>query len=539
MTAPLPDPPYLGLPEKFSQWRPHQAEAVCRILDTPRRFSALVAPTGFGKTPVGMAAALLGRRRTAFLTSTKGLQTQLNTDFSAIGLVDVRGQQNYLCRALQPSGLYYGEGIKSGDRCDAGPCHVGAPCTARFDGCYYFDTVREAQGSQSVVTNYAYWVMQHRYSESLGKFDMLICDEAHDAPDELAQLLEVEIWESDVEMAIGARLIPGETPEEWKAWAGFLSSKLAAIVASLEEAVRGRPLELRVLRELHFKKSVLRKLEVVATMEGDWVIERRPQAVKAAPVWPGPYAEKYLFLDIPHVVLMSATVQPKTLELLGVSSNDMAYDEYPSSFPSRRRPVRHVPTVRVQHSWSEVEQKTWVRRIDQILGGRLDRKGIIHTGSYERRNLILTYSEYREILYFNDSSNTRPIVDRFRQAEAPAVLVSPSLTTGWDLPYEECEYAIIGKIPFPDTRSEIVQARTKADADYGPYCAMQTLVQAAGRGMRSADDQCEILIVDDNWMWFWKKFKKFAPQWFIEAVDRRHHISIPDPLAKLQKRRLT
>ena len=174
-----------------------------------------------------------------------------------------------------------------------------------------------------------------------------------------------------------------------------------------------------------------------------------------------------------------------------------------------------------------------MRRIDQIISARLDRKGIIHTTSYERRNLVLTYSEHRAIMLANDSNNTRTTVERFRRAAPPSVLVSPSLTTGWDLPYEDCEYAIIGKIPFPDTRSPITKARTEEDEDYGPYTAMQIIVQASGRGMRSAEDQCEVFILDENWRWFWPKYKKFAPKWFAESVRRRPPLTIPNPLPKL------
>ena len=133
----------------------------------------------------------------------------------------------------------------------------------------------------------------------------------------------------------------------------------------------------------------------------------------------------------------------------------------------------------------------------------------------------------------NDSNNTRTTVERFRRAAPPSVLVSPSLTTGWDLPAEDCEYAIIGKIPFPDTRSPITRARTEEDEDYGPYTAMQIIVQASGRGMRSAEDQCEVFILDENWRWFWPKYKTFAPKWFAESVRRRPPLTIPNPLPKL------
>lgn len=536
----LPPPSLIGLPEgKFRHWRPGQDQAICKILDSSRRFIGINAPCGFGKTPAVVGAAVLGQMRTAFLTSQRALETQMMTDFNECGLIDIRGQQNYLCRALQPSGIYYNQGIRSGDRCDAGPCHAGAPCSARKSGCDYFDAVRTAQQSPMVVSNYSYWIAQHRYSEGLGRFDMLVLDEAHDAPDELGRSIEAELFEYDLQMATGAVLIVGEDVAEWKRWAQQLYAVISPKVARLDDLIRtsrefGQHISPSTFKEFHFLKNVQAKIGVMASMEGSWMVERRPKSVRVAPVWPSAYAESHLFLKIPKIVFISGTLKEKTLELLGIRRDDFEYHEYPSTFPPHRRPIRHIPSIRCHHKNSDVEQKTWVRRMDQVIARRLDRKGIIHTTSYDRRNLILTYSEHRSLMLYNDGSNTRQIVEKFRRAEPPAILVSPSLTTGWDLPYDACEYAIIGKIPFPDTRSRITKARTDADEEYSPYQAMQTIVQAAGRGMRSRDDQCEILVLDDNWSWFWPKFRKFAPRWFQEAVDRRRYDqTIPDPLPKL------
>src|SRR5256885_2305779 len=216
----LPDPVFVGLPEKFLRWRAGQDQAVLAALDSPKRAVVLNAPTGFGKTPVYFAQASLGGYRAGFLTASKGLQSQLLSDFSSSGLVDMRGQNNYRCKALQPGGIFYGQGIAAGENCDAGPCHVGAPCSLRRAGCSYFDAVALARASKFVSTNYSYWIAQHRFSDGLGAFDLLVLDEAHNAPDELASSLEVELSDYDVETILGAALPHGEDAAEWKLWAG-------------------------------------------------------------------------------------------------------------------------------------------------------------------------------------------------------------------------------------------------------------------------------------------------------------------------------
>jgi Rad3-related DNA helicase len=162
--------------------------------------------------------------------------------------------------------------------------------------------------------------------------------------------------------------------------------------------------------------------------------------------------------------------------------------------------------------------RLWVNKIDQIIDRRLDRKGIIHTVSYARVDLIKQWSRHRDIMMTHQTATTRDVVADFKRARAPAVLVSPSMATGWDFPYDECNYQIIGKVPFPDSRDKVLQARTKIDPVYSYYITMQSLVQASGRGMRAEDDICETIVVDDHISWFIGKWgATLAPAWFRQA----------------------
>jgi Rad3-related DNA helicase len=127
-------------------------------------------------------------------------------------------------------------------------------------------------------------------------------------------------------------------------------------------------------------------------------------------------------------------------------------------------------------------------------------------------------------------------LDRFRDSPSPAILISPAITTGYDFAYSQCEYSIVVKMPFADSRSPIMAARAKADPEYIPYLTAQTLVQSCGRGMRAADDQCETLVLDGSIKWFSrpqdkKGFRHLLPSWFIRQLvyaDRQ-----PEPLPPL------
>jgi Rad3-related DNA helicase len=188
--------------------------------------------------------------------------------------------------------------------------------------------------------------------------------------------------------------------------------------------------------------------------------------------------------------------------------------------------------VALTYRSSDAVLKLWLARIDNIIRRRLDRKGIIHCVSYARRDLIIRNSRYKDLMLTHDSGEQAVAVEKFKSADPPRIFLSPSATTGLDFPYDQCEYSIVAKVPFPDQRSKILKARAKGDPEYAMYLTMLDVVQASGRGMRAVDDSHETFIVDDQWGWFHKKFRRFAPAWFLESCRRTE--SIPNPPPKLR-----
>ena len=83
----------------FTSERPSQTDALDRIaafLDGPKRFFILEGPTGFGKSPVAIAAAEFAG--SAYIISPqKALTAQYMRDFESHGLRDLKGAANYDC----------------------------------------------------------------------------------------------------------------------------------------------------------------------------------------------------------------------------------------------------------------------------------------------------------------------------------------------------------------------------------------------------------------------------------------------------------
>lgn len=515
-------PSDLGLPAKFAEWRPYQRQAVIEAAAANTRFVTLNKPTGSGKSVTYMAIARLLEGRTAYLTSTKGLQNQLDREFPF--LADVRGQANYHCRLEQEAGL-------KSIMVDQGGCHVGVDCQYRGVGCYYFDKVREASRAPNVLTNYSFWLSNHYYGEGLGKFDNLILDEAHEAPEELAGFLSISISDDD----LGVLGVGAPPSEGWRLWADHCKRTVESRLQTLtERAKREKKRTLfqgvRELKSLGNRFTTLMRASSAA-----WVMDRNDWEKKTTwdPVDIRPHAE-LLFQNTPKVILTSATVMPRTLERMGIKSSQNTFKEFPSTFPVERRPVIWVPTVQMNYHTEQdpATMRIVALKVDQILNQRKEKRGIIHTVSYKRRDQLLDITRNRLRMMTHNRHNTREVVEEFKKSKPGTVLVSPSMTTGWDFPYEECEFQIILKIGFPDTRSKVMKARCSSDKELSGYMAMVDLVQTVGRGMRAEDDMCETIILDDSITWFLDRYKKFAPKWFLQSV--RTSQTIPKPLGKLR-----
>jgi ATP-dependent DNA helicase DinG len=518
----LPSPgDFAGLfPAKFTGWRGDQPRAILTTIDSDKRFIAQAAPTGFGKSLMYVAIAQLTGWRTCILTSTKGLQEQLLRDFNGDGvrrLVDIRGQNAYRCIAAKEFDF------PEYTTCDIAPCHAGRRCAKQDGGCLYFDAQREAQSAQVVITNYAYWLSVNKYGRGLGEFQLLVLDEAHDAPDILAEFMSVEL--DPANFPVGMRLLdPGCDIAQWREWAIYHTEKLGAQLDACTQRMRQDAcVQGDLLRQATQMKRTLGKLQDLALAQDDWIIEKvdkKPHGYKMRfdPIWPWKQSEELLFRDVPKVMLVSATLREKTAALLGIPEDNLDFQEYESSFPVERRPVIHVPTVQMSHRTTPEQKRTWLTRIDQIITPRIHQKGIIHTVSFARAKEIMENSEHCQHMILNETKNTKWCVERFKSSSAPCILVSPSITTGYDFPYDECRWQIIGKLPFPDNRAKVVKARMENDKQYSNYITMQILIQMCGRPMRADDDWAETFVIDDNLQWFMRNNKQFSPKWFRDAL---------------------
>ena len=503
----FPSPLDVGLPDKFhGGWRDGQERIIQDSLSSPRRFTAQSVPTGGGKTICYITSAIMHGGRAIILTGTKGLQDQIEREFGDI-VVMMKGQSAYKCRINFQS-------------CQHGPCHWGYGCALKEKGCLYYDQIKKGKEAQIVVTNYSFWLANPQ--NPLGDFDYMICDESHDSAEYLLDSQSVSFSKREVEQYL-PMLVSDSNMGVAIEWVRILGGLVSEKAKRLKNS--GDTESPEAVNTLNLGTRVNRLLEKVDGV--NWVVEREDGRLSFDPIWPSTMAEHYLFRNIGKVLMTSATLSTKTMDLLGLYPKDFLFTNYPSKFHKIRRPVIYVPTVRMDFRLSNAGMSQWITMMDNIIRDRINKKGIIHTVSYDRCKRVMNISNNNQYMVTHDTKGTRDAVERFKRRSEPCILVSPSMVTGWDFPDDQCRWQILGKIPFPDARSKVMQARAKIDPDYGCYLAMQNVIQACGRGMRSPSDYCETFIIDDHWAWFQDKYKGLMPVYFRESLKMCRTIPTP------------
>lgn len=533
------EPRKLGLPDRYTSWRPYQAEAVYKALEDEHRFTPMQLPTGAGKSVLSMAVAMVESVRAVYLTSTKALQDQLLRDFSSCGLVLIKGRNNYRC--VGSDGVYSCEEFSRDCRAKICPIHgpkhkecTADSCDSWAGRCPYRLAYQDAIRSDLVVTNYSYWVQVNRFAAGLGPVQMLICDESHNLPEELCRLMSTTLTPEDLMVLDATQPEYDNITHAWKEWSDELITRMVA--NGTEEALRRASVSEHggrdFVRARHRLEMVMRKVQVIRDIEGHWVVESVRDGWQFDPVWPFQHTERWLWCGVPKVVLMSATLTPKTMGLLGIAKDKYEFQSYPYVFPRRNAPVYQIESATVNYKMQEANKIRWLGMIAQALKRRTDRKGIVHTVSYERRNEILNYlaARHPDLVRFcmtHEPRETADVIRKFKQSPEPRWLISPSVTTGHDFPGEQCEFVIWTKLPFPSSQTQVMKARQKEDKQYAGYLMIQELIQGAGRGMRSGSDHCETLIMDNNWKWVSRRFAHMIPDWF--TVQYRDTIPPPPP----------
>jgi ATP-dependent DNA helicase DinG len=529
-----PTPADMGFnPAKFPVWRPVQVRNAEDVLNSTTRTTACCMPVGTGKSLAYVAIAKLMQQPTVILTATNNLLAQLHSDFPELPVIKGRG--NYECE----SGY--------------GTCEEGAAAGCEHRGqpqCPYAHAKAEFNAAPIGLTNYAYWLAAGK-GEGLAQRKLVIMDEGHDAANVVCDALTVNVTDKDVKL-IGAPPPPSAVSltafATWADWIKTAYPLAKAKGAVLEKQAGDDKTATKNLIRVRRLTTGLAVLLQASALGESWAVDGGDRTGRGredsaywytlTPVHPGRYTELTLLRGATQVLVYSATITPQALITMGVT--DATFLDYDSPFPVLSSPVYYVPTVQLSAKSTAESKRVWADRIDEIIAGRMDRKGIIHTVSYSRAEELMDLCGHSDMFVTHGpgAAQTEKAIRIFCKSTRPCVLVSPSVHTGYNFPGHLAEYQIVAKLPWPDTRSNLMQMRLGLNQPpyaaarfegeiYRGYLIASNIAQAAGRGMRGEKDMCETFIVDSSMGFFMRGNQRHFPKAFRRTYKQVSRVPVP------------
>lgn len=500
------------LPEWVKLIRLHQWEAYCEImwhLDGGKKVIFLSAPTGSGKTLLGEMVRRSFRQHAMYTCTTKTLQNQFSEDFPYASVI--KGRSNYRTLNFPDTDWIAADLCEQSNPLDpCRYCHV-------TDACPYKVARDRAERSPLAVANVAYLMAEGNgaHTRFAGR-GLVIVDEADALEEELMRYVEISI-STRMQKLLGLKPPDKKTvADAWQPWVEEQAiPKVKAQIAKLAGAQEARDIRLR-----NTLNRLLDRLEDV-NLDDTWVYTGYDQdQIIFKPVTVDKEAAKVLWHLGRQWLLMSATIisAQQMAEDLGLEDDEWALVEVESTFPKENRPIYVEPVANMTAKEATVEWPKAAKRLSQIADWH-DERILVHTVSYKLADYLVDKVGKRAITY-RSASEREQALDRFRESPN-GILIAPSFERGIDLPYDQCRVVVVAKIPFPYLGDKQVSKRLYTRGGQGWY-AMQTvraLVQMTGRAMRHADDQCEIYIIDRQFMSnIWKKSRRLLPEWWKDAL---------------------
>lgn len=443
-----------------------QKQAIIRLLETQTPYVSLIAPPGSGKTIIALAyGEVMGR--TLFLTPTKHLHTQLE----GYGVFSLHGHSHY-------------------------SCWVNGECTRQND-CEYWRRIKIARTKNRVGTTYANLIGLNRRADKgvnpLGKFDLIVCDEAHNLP-----------W-------IVADQMTFTLDKEWCEGLELSSDGLIDTQRFLRVLLIRLWTEKKWQREVNSIETFLKD----TSLNPSWLCTME-QELTCRVIWSNCYAARHVFIDCNKILLMSATLSYQTLKYLNVALEENTFVELPTNFDPRMNPFIYVPIVGVQYRMTDDEKGRLIHFVDKVIDCRKS-QGVIHSVSYEYSRMIMRGSEHEDSMISHRPGEITEAIEMFLKRKK-RVLISPSLSEGVSLEGDFCRWQIPIKIPTLNKQDLLTATRCAQDRSYEPFLMANQIQQQHGRGRRDINDWCESLMPDMFWEKFYRRNKGYFMQWFRDMV---------------------
>jgi len=530
--------------------RPQQEEAIEfaleKCINQNKRFIVIEAGTGVGKSAVGLTIArYLSAKMTNtaglfepgsyFLTTQKVLQEQYVKDFGGFSgpMKSIKSSSNYTCSFNKKTSC--GEGLRALRTAEKGSRFWKA-CTFN---CVYRNAKEGFLKSPEGVTNFPYFLAETQYAGKLTPRQVLIIDEAHNVDAQLSKFIEITISDKFCKSFLSFEIPRGLTALKYVKWieetyVPTIASKLKHLEKMLEKYVGLT----EKIKSGEFA-SVAKKFEVMDKHvckvrrflelydSANWVMNeiaadgRSGRKIEFKPIDIAPFANEHLYNFGEVVVLMSATILDKNAfaESVGIPKDKAAFISLPSPFPVENRPVIFSGIGKMSSKSIDETLPRMVQAVKAILSQHKNDKGIIHCHSYKVANYLKRNVRSTRLLIHN-SENREAVLEKHMKAKKPTVLISPSMTEGIDLKGDLSRFQIICKVPYPYLGDKLVRKKMNKWKWWYPLQTAKTLVQAAGRSVRSNEDTAVTYILDSDFEMFYNRNRPMFPKGFKDSLQK-------------------
>jgi len=502
-------------------WRKNQREAVRWILEQDRKVSVLSAPTGSGKSLCG-ASVLAMYGGGTYLCSSKALQNQIAIDYPEFKVL--MGRNNYTCSK--------NEGLTAAE-CTHSKI---SPCRHKHD-CPYELQKKLVLSSRFKVLNYTYFLFEANFVGQFSNLEYLVCDEGDTLEGQLSAFISLNIPLQTIKnYKVGYPSRKTSTAkdgvESWKDWGAKFKNKVNGSIGKLmAEAGEWDSIssewQVSKMKQLNRARNLLSKLNMFTDyVDENWLMEvgKFDKRIRFYPDWIVPeLAEKYFWQHSEKFLLMSATFQPVPVlsKLLGLPPGDVIFKEVPSIFPEKNRRVVASPVANLTFKTFDSEVHKLIDKIEEILMHHINDKGLILSVSFKLNKFIMDNVNTGRLIT-HDSKNRAHILQEFKNAVSPLVLVSPSYERGISLDDDLGRFCILVKCPYLSLGDKQVSKRlygSKLGGIWFKSEAAQTIVQGAGRIVRSESDWGVTYILDRQIMDLITKHPSYFPRHFIDAIE--------------------
>jgi Rad3-related DNA helicase len=515
------------------------------------KFFLLNLPVGSGKSHLALMIADWYKKnvnklaKVDIITNSKLLQDQYSNEYESIS--DLKGKDNYECEQYSCS------------------CAQGAEFNrlnkTSCETCPYTYAKESFISGNMSLTNFYLYILYAIYNPKLLESRdsrVLIVDEAHEFDDVMSDFITIKITETMVkrfkfsdEYSIMKQLKGVTTITQYVDFLKYLNGEVLSTLESMEKGMSSAPRnvkqdkrDLKINKVIGGKNSDVKMMQLATDLRqlqlkieiflkeykenpNNWVLESyynekvKQKELSLEPIWAYDYLDKYVFSNYDMVVLMSGTILDKSLfcQLNGLDVSKAVYYSIRSPFNPKNRPIFYMPLGKMSYKSKEETFKKYVPYIKKLLEKYKNKKGIIHTNSFELAKWIEGAIKDPRLI-FHDSTNKDEMLRFHKESTEPTVIVSPSMDTGVSFDNDDARFQIIAKVPYPSLGSQKNKLRQSNNPDWYSWKTVSGLIQMTGRPVRSNIDYADTIIIDGGFGDVIKHSSHFIPDWIQEAIKK-------------------